>query len=158
MISSLSFVSKSHRFLIATHNISKNEKIYIMFHQRFPHPVHDHIKTNYNHWCTMNVEKEKSTFFHQRSITWWWTYTETSATFTQFNNPPVGNFSGNIKKLFNTILQFHKSLKYVFTDVLHQLALVFSLWKYVWKACVVSVSVEAYWFIFIIMKWNNRIM
>ena len=59
----MSFVSKSHRFLIATHNISKNEKIYIMFHQRLPHPVHDHIKTNYSHWCTMNVEKEKSTFF-----------------------------------------------------------------------------------------------
>ena len=34
-----------------------------MFHQRFPHPMHKRTKNNYNHWCAMNVEKEKSTFF-----------------------------------------------------------------------------------------------
>ena len=58
-----------------------------MFHQRFPHPVHEHMKTNYNHWCTMNVEKEKSTFFIKDQSPDDEHTQETSATFTQFNNP-----------------------------------------------------------------------
>ena len=80
-----------------------------MFHQRFSHPVHEHTKNNYNHWCAMNVEKEKSTFFIKDQSPDDERSQKHQATFTQLNNPPVGNFSGNIKKLFNTILQFHKS-------------------------------------------------
>ena len=50
----------------------------------------------------MNVEKEKSTFFIKDQSPDDEHTQETSATFTQFNNPPVGNFSGN-KKTF----QYH---------------------------------------------------
>ena len=97
-----------------------------MFHQRFAHPTHCHTKI-ITSIGAMNVEKEKSTFFIKDQSPDDEHTQETSATFTQFNNPPVGNFSGNIKKLFNTILQFHKSMKYVLTDVLHQLTLIFAL-------------------------------
>ena len=51
----------------------------------------------------MNVEKEKSTFFIKDQSPDDEHTQETSATFTRFNNPPVGNFSGNIKKTF----QYH---------------------------------------------------